>query len=121
MDAKQAIAALGSLAQDTRLEIFRLLVRHGPEGLAAGVIAERLHVPPATLTFHLHQLMHAGLIEQRRESRLLIYSARFQGMDALMAFLMENCCSGSRGGCASETDCPAAEIEPPSERRRVRR
>jgi ArsR family transcriptional regulator, arsenate/arsenite/antimonite-responsive transcriptional repressor len=92
MQTKQAIGALGSLAQDTRLGIFRLLVRRGPDGLAAGVIAERLGVPPATLSFHLAHLTHSGLIDQRRESRSLIYTANFDNMNALVDFLTENCC-----------------------------
>ena len=92
MDQKTAIAALGALAQGTRLELFRLLVATGPEGLPAGVIAERLGVPPSSLTFHLNQLHHAGLITQRRRSRQLIYSAEYGAMNALLAYLTENCC-----------------------------
>jgi ArsR family transcriptional regulator, arsenate/arsenite/antimonite-responsive transcriptional repressor len=100
MQTTQAIDALGALAQDTRLKIFRLLVQRGPEGLTAGVIAERLGVPPATLSFHLQQLMHAGLTGQRRESRSLIYSANFETMHALLAYLTENCCSEDPASCA---------------------
>jgi len=92
MDQKRAIAALGALAQDTRLELFRLLVTCGPEGLPAGVIAERLGVMPSSLSFHLQQLVHAGLITQRRLSRQLIYSAEYSAMNALLAYLTENCC-----------------------------
>jgi DNA-binding transcriptional ArsR family regulator len=92
MDQKTAIAALGALAQGTRLELFRLLVATGPEGLPAGVIAERLGVPPSSLTFHLNQLHHAGLITQRRLSRQLIYSAEYGAMTELLAYLTENCC-----------------------------
>lgn len=92
MDQKRAIAALGALAQETRLELFRLLVTGGPEGLPAGVIAERLGVPPSSLSFHLQQLVHAGLITQRRLSRQLIYSAEYGTMNALLAYLTENCC-----------------------------
>ena len=97
MDQKRAIAALGALAQDTRLELFRLLVTCGPEGLPAGVIAERLGVMPSSLSFHLQQLVHAGLITQRRLSRQLIYSAEYGTMNELMAYLTENCCG--RGAC----------------------
>jgi len=100
METTQVIDALGALAQDTRLKIFRLLVQRGPEGLTAGVIAERLGVPPATLSFHLQQLMHAGLIQQRRESRSLIYSANFDTMHALLGYLTENCCSETPASCA---------------------
>jgi ArsR family transcriptional regulator, arsenate/arsenite/antimonite-responsive transcriptional repressor len=92
MQIKQVIDALGSLAQETRLGIFRLLVRRGAAGLPAGVIAERLGVPPATLSFHLAHLMRAGLIHQRRESRSLIYAANLDGMNALVNYLTENCC-----------------------------
>ena len=92
MDQKRAIAALGALAQDTRLELFGLLVTCGPEGLPAGVIAERLGVMPSSLSFHLQQLVHAGLITQRRFSRQLIYSAEYGTMNELMAYLTENCC-----------------------------
>src|SRR6059058_2706994 len=97
MGKKAAIAALGALAQETRLELFRLLVTVGPEGLPAGVIAERLGVLPASLSFHLAQLVHAGLITQRRLSRQLIYAAEYSTMNELMAYLTENCCG--RGGC----------------------
>lgn len=111
METKQAITALGALAQETRLDIFRLLVQRGPDGLAAGAIAEALAVPAATLSFHLQQLMHAGLIEQRRASRSLIYSANFDGMNGLVAYLTENCCG--RGvscapGCAAPAETAAA-------------
>ncbi len=105
MQTKDAIAALGALAQETRLAIFRLLVQRGPDGLAAGGIAEALDVPPATLSFHLQQLMHAGLIEQRRESRSLIYSAAFPVMNGLVAYLTENCCGAA--SCAPVCAPPA--------------
>jgi len=92
MNEKAAIAALGALAQETRLELFRLLVATGAEGLPAGVIAERLGVLPSSLTFHLNQLHHAKLITQRRQSRQLIYSAAYGAMNELLAYLTENCC-----------------------------
>ena len=96
MNQKHAIAALAALAQETRLELFRLLVTCGPEGLAAGVIAERLGVQPSSLSFHLAQLTHAGLITQRRLSRQLIYSAEYGAMNDLLAYLTENCCGRGR-------------------------
>jgi DNA-binding transcriptional ArsR family regulator len=99
MEQKRAIAALGALAQETRLELFRLLVTCGPEGLPAGVIAERLGVLPSSLSFHLAQLTHAGLITQRRLSRQLIYSAEYGAMTELLAYLTENCC-GNGINCA---------------------
>lgn len=92
MEKKAVLAALTALSQETRLDIFRLLVQTGPEGRAAGAIAETLGVTPATLSFHLNQLAHAGLIVQRREGRSLIYSADFTRMDGLIGFLVENCC-----------------------------
>ena len=92
MDQKHAIAALGALAQETRLELFRLLVTCGPAGLPAGVIAERLGVLPSSLTFHLNHLVRAGLITQRRLSRQLIYSAEYGTMNDLLTYLTENCC-----------------------------
>ena len=92
MEKKGAITALGALAQETRLDVFRLLVTQGPAGLPAGVIAERLGVLPASLTFHLQQLVHAGLITQRRLGRQLIYAAEYGAMNELLAYLTENCC-----------------------------
>ena len=103
MDQKAAIVSLGALAQETRLEVFRLLVATGPQGLRAGVIAERLGVMPSSLTFHLNQLHHAGLITQRRQSRQLIYSAEYGAMNALLAYLTENCCG--RGTAAYVPAC----------------
>ncbi len=93
MDGKHAVAALGALAHDTRLELFRLLVQRGPDGLAAGAIAAELRVPPSSLTFHLQQLTHAGLLTQRRLSRQLIYAIDIAAMNGLMGYLTENCCS----------------------------
>lgn len=98
MDQKHAIAALGALAQETRLGLFRLLVACGPEGLSAGIIAERLAVAPSSLSFHLQQLVHAGLVTQRRLSRQLIYGADYGVMNELMSYLTENCCG--RRACA---------------------
>ena len=99
MDQDRAIAALGALAQETRLALFRLLVARGPEGLPAGTIAERLGVAPSSLSFHLQQLAHAGLIVQRRFGRQLIYSAEYAAMNELLAYLTENCC-GQGVSCA---------------------
>src|SRR5438309_3980355 len=104
MDDKHAIAALGALAQETRLALFRLLVTCGPEGLPAGVIAERLGVQPSSLSFHLAQLTHAGLITQRRLSRQLIYSTEYGAMTELLAYLTANYC-GKVTNCASALQC----------------
>lgn len=95
MNEGSAVTALGALAQGTRLKAFRLLVEAGPAGLAAGSIAAALGVPAPTLSFHLAQLTHAGLILQRRAHRSLFYSANFAAMTALVAYLTENCCGGA--------------------------
>ena len=107
MEPHRVIAALGALAQETRLDLYRLLVARGPEGLPAGVIAERLGVQPSSLSFHLAQLVHAGLITQRRLGRQLIYAAEYGTMNALLAYLTENCCGQGAAVC---TPCcnPAA-------------
>jgi len=106
MDAKRTVAALGALAQQSRLEVFRLLVRRGPAGLAAGEISERVGVPPTTLSFHLAQLSRAGLVTSRRQGRSILYAADYGAMQDLMGFLTENCCQ--EGGCA----------QPPAPKRR---
>ena len=95
MEPKDVIGALGALAQETRLAIYRLLVQKGPDGLPAGALSEALGVPPSSLSFHLAQLAHAGLISQRRVSRNLFYAAHFGTMNALMGYLTENCCGGA--------------------------
>jgi DNA-binding transcriptional ArsR family regulator len=94
------VAALGALAQESRLAIFRLLVPRGPRGLAAGQIAERLALPGPTLSFHLGQLAHAGLVRSRREGRSIIYAADYAGMRELMGYLSDNCCREDAGACA---------------------
>ena len=94
------IGALGALAQETRLDIFRLLVQKGPEGLPAGEIGTRLDQPSPTMSFHLNQLRFAGLITSRRESRSIIYSANFKAMNDLLAYLTENCCDGGTALCS---------------------
>ena len=108
MDEKRAIAALGALAQETRLVLFRLLVTAGPAGLPAGVIAERLGVQPSSLSFHLAQLVHAGLITQRRLSRQLIYSAEYGAMNALLATSPKTAAGAIRSACRCVTRPPAA-------------
>lgn len=94
METKDALAALSALAQEHRLAIFRLLVQKGPEGLAVGKIGEALGLPNATLSFHLKELSHAGLLQSRQEGRFIFYSADFQAMNAVVGFLTENCCGG---------------------------
>jgi DNA-binding transcriptional ArsR family regulator len=99
MDSMTVLKALAALAQDTRLALFRLLVEQGPAGLTPGRIAAALDVPPATLSFHLKELAHAGLISARQESRFIHYSANFDAMNGLVGYLTENCCRVS-GSCA---------------------
>ena len=91
---KHAVQSLSALAQESRLSIFRLLVQAGPAGMAAGTIGEKLGLPPATLSFHLAGLTRAGLAQSRQEGRFVIYSADFEGMGRLLAYLTEDCCGG---------------------------
>jgi predicted transcriptional regulator len=95
MNNQQVIAALAALAQESRLAVFRLLVQAGPEGMAATQIAEALEIAASSLSFHLKELHHAGLLTQTRAGRSLIYAANFATMNALLGFLTENCCGGN--------------------------
>jgi DNA-binding transcriptional ArsR family regulator len=97
MEEKDVIPALAALAHDLRLRVFRMLVVAGPEGMTPGTIAAQLDVPNATLSFHLKELMHAGLVTQERDGRSLIYRAAYEQMNAVLGFLTENCCQGQ--GC----------------------
>jgi DNA-binding transcriptional ArsR family regulator len=119
MESKGAVAALAALAQETRLQIFRLLVRSMPQGLAAGAIAERLQIRAATLSFHLNQLRQAGLVRRRRQSRSIIYAAETKRMRALMSFLARDCCEGRPELCGISLDNRAscARPAPPTARR----
>jgi DNA-binding transcriptional ArsR family regulator len=99
MKKSDVIEALSALAQETRLDIFRLLVQAGEDGIPAGRIGERLGLPSPTLSFHLNQMRHAGLIAPRREGRSIIYAADFHAMNELMGFLTENCCRGDSAAC----------------------
>ena len=94
MQPAAVITALAALAQEHRLAAFRLLVQAGTEGIPAGAVSERLGVPPSSMSFHLAQLAHAGLVTQRREGRSIIYVADYAAMNAVMGYLTENCCSG---------------------------
>ena len=108
----KAIVALAALAQDTRLAVYRLLVQQGPTGLAAGEIAGQLGVTPATLSFHLKELAHAGLVNPRQEGRFIFYAANFDAMNALVAFLTENCCAADGGqSCAPAVACKPMSIK----------
>lgn len=108
MDSVRAIEGLGALAQEHRLALFRLLVQAGPDGMAAGTLADTLNVPNSSLSFHLAQLTRARLIDHRREGRSLIYSANFDAINMLVAFLTENCCSGVACdlGSSAQPICP---------------
>ena len=112
MEKSDAIAALAALAQDNRLDVFRLLVQAGPEGMAAGAVAEALGLAPNTLTFHFDRLRTAGLLSVRREGRSMIYAAQFDTMNALLGFLTENCCGGV--SCT-----PAAACKPARKRAKI--
>jgi ArsR family transcriptional regulator, arsenate/arsenite/antimonite-responsive transcriptional repressor len=107
MKTTQVIEALGALAHEHRLKVYRLLIERGSPGLPAGAIADGVGLVPSSLTFHLQALHRAGLIVRRRESRQLIYSADFEAMNALVGYLTENCCAGSGEAHASEP-CGAA-------------
>ncbi|HSI96273.1 MAG TPA: metalloregulator ArsR/SmtB family transcription factor [Methylophilaceae bacterium] len=101
MDNVIAVKIFASLAQESRLGLFRLLVQAGPEGLSAGSIAERLGMPSSTLSFHLKELSHAGVVQSRQAGRFIYYSADFATMNALIGFLTENCCGGQPQECCT--------------------
>jgi len=113
MESNAAVAALAALAQESRLAIFRLLVQTGPSGLAAGKIGEALGIGPSSLSFHLKELTHAGLVSWRQESRYVIYSASFQTMNELLIFLTDNCCGGAPRLPGSVVECSQAEEASP--------
>lgn len=110
MNTADAVPALAAIAQEHRLAIYRLLVQAGPEGMAAGAIADKLELPASSLSFHLAHLNRARLIVQRRESRSLIYSADFERMNALVSFLTENCCGGRPEICAPQASANSCDI-----------
>jgi ArsR family transcriptional regulator, arsenate/arsenite/antimonite-responsive transcriptional repressor len=101
----EKISALAALAQEKRLDVFRLLVEAGPDGMPAGAVAEALRLAPNTLTFHFDRLRHAGLVTVQREGRSMIYAARFETMNALIGFLTENCCGGVPDKCKPAPVC----------------
>jgi DNA-binding transcriptional ArsR family regulator len=118
MESKQAVTALAALAQETRLSIFRLLVQAGPEGVAAGRIGETLEVPPATLSFHLKELSHAGLVASRQEGRFIYYSTDYDQIAALMTFLTQNCCQGMPQECLTVVETALGRCCPPQSKRK---
>jgi ArsR family transcriptional regulator, arsenate/arsenite/antimonite-responsive transcriptional repressor len=112
MKKHDALAALAALAQDNRLDVFRLLVEAGPEGMPAGQVAEKLDIAPNTLTFHFDRLRDAGLVAVRRDGRSMIYAARFEAMNGLLAFLTENCCQGAAEARAPTAVCKPSRVKP---------
>jgi DNA-binding transcriptional ArsR family regulator/GNAT superfamily N-acetyltransferase len=116
MKSSEAIVALGALASESRLAVFRLLVKRGPSGFTPSELAERLDVPAPTLSFHLKELVHAGLVSSRREGRNLYYGPDFEHMSALISFLTANCCSLADEGC--DVDCKPVPVAAPSRQRK---
>lgn len=117
MEIKEAIKALGALAQESRLTVFRMLVEAGPEGLTPGVIGERTSIPAATLSFHLKELANAGLVSSRPEGRFILYAPRVDQMAELLDFLTHDCCGGHPELCV-----PAAVSVPvPSPKPKAKR
>jgi ArsR family transcriptional regulator len=116
MEKSDAIAALSALAQDNRLDVFRLLVEAGPDGMPAGEIAEALGLAPNTLTFHFDRLRAGGLVSVRREGRMMIYAVRHETMNALIGYLTDNCCGGAPEKCLPSRPAPARQQ---SSRRKV--
>jgi DNA-binding transcriptional ArsR family regulator len=121
METIQAVSALSALAQPSRLAAFRLLVAAGAQGMAAGAIGEKLDLPPATLSFHLAGLTRAGLAQSRQDGRFVIYTANFENMNSLVAFLTENCCGGAScapASCQPSVETKGNENEAPTRTRR---
>jgi ArsR family transcriptional regulator, arsenate/arsenite/antimonite-responsive transcriptional repressor len=112
MEKSNAVAAMAALAQDNRLDIYRLLVQAGPDGLPAGQVADRLNLAPNTLSFHFDRLRVAGLVTVRREGRSMIYAAQYDTMNALLGYLTENCCKGAPEACAPAACKPARSKRP---------
>ena len=108
METLDPVAALAALAQNNRLDVYRLLVQAGPQGMPAGSVAGALKLAPNTLTFHFDRLRQAGLVTVRRQGRSMIYAARYETMNGLIAYLTENCCGGAPEQCAPVCECQPA-------------
>src|ERR1700685_2656153 len=117
METSDAVAALAALAQNNRLDVYRLLVQAGPEGMQAGNVANALKLAPNTLTFHFDRLRQAGLVTVRREGRSMIYAARFDTMNELLGFLTENCCGGAPELCTPAAVCKPSRDKPATAKR----
>ena len=113
MKTTDAVSALAALSQETRLDVFRLLVQQGASGLAAGEIAEALGVSPATLSFHLKELAHVKLVTARQDGRFVYYAANFSAMNRLLGYLTENCCAADAGACAPASCAPSSIASKP--------
>lgn len=120
MESKDAVTALSALAQESRLAMFRLLVAAGPEGVPAGEIGSELSIPPATLSFHLKELTHAGLIQSRREGRSIHYSLCVSAMRELLEFLTKDCCKGRPELCGTSIETACCE-KPPAKKKAARK
>jgi DNA-binding transcriptional ArsR family regulator len=107
MEMKSAVIALAALAQDSRLAIYRTLVQAGPEGMSAGKISEATGIPPSSLSFHMKELSFAYLVKSRNEGRFVIYTANFDAMNALLAFMTENCCGVNTNVSVT---CPTCQV-----------
>lgn len=117
MEMIEAVKALTALAQESRLKVFRLVVQAGTDGIAAGMIAQELEISPATLSFHLKELTHAGLLRDRKDGRWVFYSPNEEGIRSLISFLVEDCCQGQPELC--QTLCqPTVQRRTKSDRKR---
>lgn len=117
MEMKEAVKALAAIGHESRLTIYRLLVQAGPPGLAAGEIAQKAGIAPSSLSFHLKEMVHAGLLMSRQEGRFVIYAAQFETMAALLSYLTDNCCDGEPCLPMSQSAClPSAS---PNEGRKI--
>ena len=121
MEINDVVNALAALAQETRLSIFRLLVEAGPEGVAAGRIAEMLEIPGATLSFHLKELARSGLVSSRQEKQFIYYATDFEAMAELMTFLTKNCCQGMPQKCLVDVQSALQRCCPPKTKSKSRR
>ena len=118
MQTKQALTILSALAQESRLAVYRLLIEHAPDGLAASAIAEKLGLPNATLSFHLKELSHAGLVTSQQSGRFIYYAPVIEAMNDLIGYLTDHCCSQSDGNCGvAESSCKPKAVSTKQQRK----